>query len=470
MIYDNFVSEVKKHCMLRPREKVLIAVSGGPDSIALLLLFLKLTKEMKFNLSVVHVNHGLRTNESKLDEKFVSQFCKNNNLKLHVKKVNVLSLMKKGKFSLEDAAREARYGAFEEICKRHKIKKVALAHTKDDQAETFIMRVVRGGGLKGLSGIWPVRQNGDITFIRPLLNVSKSEITHFLKNKKQNYRTDSSNLESNCLRNKIRLKTIPYLKKNFNSQLSDALCRQTDILREAYKYIQKKAILAYSKSCVKSKSGININLIKFRKLDITIAYEVLRICILHLKGDLKDFSYVNLNALWQMSQSSDGSESIILSDGILGRREYSNLKLSRELNFRTLSRDKKIKPKLLKTPGITKIKFLRCEIQTQIIMSTGRINYKNNPLVEYIDFDKVQSCLQVRTRIAGDKFKPLGLKKNKSLKDFFIDLKVPSSQRDNIPLITDAKSIIWVAGYRISQDYKVKKDTRQILKLKITYL
>jgi len=470
MIYDKFTSDVKKYHMLHSQEKLLIAVSGGPDSVALLLLFLKLTKKLKFDLSVVHINHNLRANESKSDEDFVRQLCEDYCLKLYTRNIDVASLARKEKLSLEDAAREARYRTFDKICKKYKIKIVALAHTKDDQAETYLMRIMRGAGLKGLSSIWPISQNKSMVLIRPLLGVSKAEIIAFLKHEKQHYRIDSSNLTPDYHRNKIRLKALPYLSKNFNPQLCDVLNRQTNILREAYQYIQKEATIEYPRVCAKSKKGINIDLSKFRKLDTALAFEVLRICLLNIKGHLKDISYDNLSMLWQISENKAGSESIILTDEIRGVREYSNLRIFKRVQSKAKDKRKKVKSKRLKIPGCTEFKALNCRIQTQILKSTSKISYKNDPSLEYIDFDEVQGCLKLRTRIIKDKFKPLGLKSNKSLKRFFIDLKVPLSQRDNTPLITDDENIIWVAGFRISEDYKVKKDTLRILKLKITYL
>ena len=470
MIYDNFISEVKKYHMFHPQEKVLLAVSGGPDSVALLLLFLRLKKKLDLDLSAVHINHNLRASESNSDEKFVRRLCKEHNINLYIKKIGVSVLAKKEKLSLEDAAREARCRTFEKICKKYKIKKVVLAHTKDDQAETYLMRLLRGAGLKGLSGIWPVREHKDLVFMRPLLGVSKAEIIRFLKQERQNYRIDSSNLKPDFLRNKIRLKTIPYLRKNFNPQLCDILSRQTDVLRQVYQYIQKEAELIYARICTKSKKGIDIDLVKFRELDTALAFEVLRLCLLSVKGHLKDISYDNLNALWQMSQNKAGSKVVILSDEIRGVREYSSLRILTNLKAKAGSKVRKNKPKRLKIPGITEFKDLNCKIYTKILKPKGKINSKNDSSVEYIDFDKIQGYLRLRTRVIKDKFTPLGLKNRKSLKNFFIDLKIPVSQRNNIPLVIDNENIVWVAGFRISEDYKVNKETCRILKLKITEL
>ncbi len=456
--------------MLHSQEKLLIAVSGGPDSVALLLLFLKLSKRLNLNLSVVHINHNLRANESNSDEDFVRQLCDDHCLKLYVRNIDVSSLAKKEKLSLEDAAREARYRTFDKMCKKYKIKIVALAHTKDDQAETYLMRIMRGAGLKGLSGIWPISQNKSMVLIRPLLGVSKAEIIAFLKHEKQHYRIDSSNLTPDYLRNKIRLKALPYLSKNFNPQLCNVLNRQTNILREAYQYIQKEAAMEYPRVCVKSKKGINIDLIKFSKLEVALAFEVLRVCLLNLKGDLKDISYDNLNMLWQVSQNRDGSKLIVLSDEIRGIREYSNLSIFKRVQSKAKDKRKKVKSKRLKIPGCTEFKTLKCIIKTNMLKPSSKIRHKNDPSIEYIDFDEVQGCLKLKTRVIRDRFKPLGLKNSKSLKNFFIDLKVPLSQRDYTPLITDDENIIWVAGFRISEDYRVKKSTNRILKLKITYL
>lgn len=456
--------------MLNKHDAVLLGISGGPDSLALLLLFLKLKKKSNgcLKLFAVHINHKIRKAESDTDENFVRTLCKKHKVKLFVRNIDVVGLAKKKKLSLEDAARNARFKVFELICNQNNIKKVALAHTKNDQAETFLMRVLRGSGLQGLSGIWPVRKHNNIVLIRPLLNISKKEILQFLRASGDTYCIDSTNRKDDYLRNKIRLKTIPYLKRNFNIKLEDVFCREADILREAYSYVRSEASSKYLNIVSRTRGIININLNKLEMLPKTLAYEILRIAILESKANLKDISYDNLHDILRLSQRKQGSQILYIDNDIKIVREYSNLAVSSLSERETRG---KIKPcKLIKINGEVILRNLDCKISTKILKDKAAKLINENASKEYIDFNKINKKLSVRTRKSGDKFKPLGLKRKKSLKKFFIDMKIPAAQRDFIPLLVDGDQIVWVAGIRLSEDYKVTGAAKRILELKISYL
>jgi tRNA(Ile)-lysidine synthase len=469
MIYDKFALEVKKYHMLKPRDKILLAISGGPDSVALLLSFLKLKKTLHLKLAAVHINHKLRTKESNLDEKFVKELCKLFKVKLYIKRIDVASLAKKEKLSLEDAARQARLKVFEDLAQKQRINKVALAHTKDDQAETYLMRLLRGAGLKGLSGIWPIRKYGKIVLVRPFLKVSKKEIISFLKENKQSYRIDSSNLTTDYLRNKIRLEAIPYLRKNYNPQLIDVLCRQADISRLAYEYIHRQAKSAYLQICKSRRGEIIFDLAKLRNLDEAVALELIRFALNRLKGDLKDITFENLYTLWQAAQNRKGSEVVTVTNNIVGLREYSTLKIAKTSVGKLYGKSKNFIIKV-NVPGITEVDELKCRIEAKILPNKKPLKDTHNKYIEYIDLTKIKNSLEIRTRLARDTFKPLGFKHLQSLKTFFINSKVPVSKRNRVPLLLDGKRIIWVVGYRISEDYRIKRGTSRILKLKVTYL
>jgi tRNA(Ile)-lysidine synthase len=329
------------------------------------------------------------------------------------------------------------------------------------------MRVLRGSGLQGLSGIWPVRKYNNIVLIRPLLNISKKDILRFLKASNESYCIDSTNRTGDYLRNKIRLKTIPYLKRHFNSQLEDIFCREATILREAYHYIRKEAYRLYLKLVSKKKDAISINLNKLKNLPNAVVCEILRMMILESKGNLKDISYDNLQDILCLSQSRCGSKILYVDNDIKIVREYSKLSM---IKLKARAKGHKIKlAKTIKINGGTQFKDLDCRISTKVLKAGAVKVTKKYPFKEYIDVHKIKNKLAVRVRKSGDRFKPLGLKRKKSLKKFFIDMKIPAAQRDFIPLIVDADQIVWVAGIRLSEDYRVTNATKQILELKISY-
>jgi len=288
MLVDKVRDTIKRLNLLEFGDKVLVAVSGGPDSVALLLILNDLRHEFGLELHIAHLDHMLRK-ESAKDAAFVKKITGKLHLSITTARINVGSLAKKR--SLEEVAREARLDFLFKTAKRIKADKIALGHTKDDQAETVLMRLIRGSGLEGLRSILPKRNIRGFIVIRPLIEVTRDEIVKYLKEKKIKPRLDKTNLETKFLRNRIRNVLIPYLKK-FNPNIKDILADMTNNIGYDYDYLINVAQTAINNSKSRTKnSEIKINLEKFLKYPLAIQRMMIRLAIKDFKGDLRKISF-----------------------------------------------------------------------------------------------------------------------------------------------------------------------------------
>jgi len=279
--------------MLKEKDTVLAAVSGGPDSVALVLSLLDLKEKYAIKISIVHLNHMLRGEESLRDELFVKELSHKLNLPFHGEQKDVNTYAKKHGLSIEEAGREARYQFFDSVAKTRGYTKIAFGHNKDDNAELVLMNLLRGSGPKGLSGIPPIR-NGK--YIRPLIRISKKEILEFLKHKKQAYMFDSSNKNIAYLRNNIRYNLIPHLESEYNPEIKGALDRLSNIVRQEDDFLDKETKKVFYHSLIKSKgSSIIFSKSKISTLHPALLNRVLRMAIKKIKNDLKRISFVHID-------------------------------------------------------------------------------------------------------------------------------------------------------------------------------
>lgn len=295
---------IQKYNLIEKDEKVLVAVSGGPDSLALLQVLLSL----KYDVCVAHVNHGLRENAIS-DEIFVRQFCEERKIPCFVKQVSLKSLMKTEKslkgMSLEEAGRKVRYDFFEEMATQNHCTKIALAHNANDNVETVMMNLLRGSGLTGLKGIEPKR--GKI--VRPLLEVSREEIEAYCKAENLTPRQDESNQETIYTRNKIRLELIPYIEKNINSNVMQNISRMSEIVREEERYLSKQAELAYQSVLQKEeKTEVICDLKAFNLLDIVLKRRIILKSIIKVLGNAKDIEKVHVDDIVKLCKNNVGGK------------------------------------------------------------------------------------------------------------------------------------------------------------------
>ncbi len=289
---------IEKYNLIDKDDKIVVAVSGGPDSISLLDILYKLN----YNICVAHVNHGLRENAI-IDQKFVEDFCNKRNIPCFIKQIKLKEL--KDKMTLEEAGRKERYDFFYEIMKNQKCNKIATAHNSNDNAETVIMNIIRGSGVSGLKGIEPIRDN----VIRPLIEITRKEIEEYCKENELNPRHDESNDEDIYTRNKVRLKVIPYIEENINSNVVNNINRLSSIVLEEEKYIEKEAEKAYNECLIASEENRNVyNLKKFNSLDIVIKKRLIKKFIINLLGNAKDIEKVHIDDIVKLCDKNIGGK------------------------------------------------------------------------------------------------------------------------------------------------------------------
>ncbi len=293
---------IQKYHLMEKNEKLLVAVSGGPDSLALLQILLSLG----YTVCVAHVNHGLREN-ALLDETFVKAFCEERNIPCFIKKLKLKENAKKEfkGMSLEEAGRKARYDFFDEVVKQQKCTKIVTAHNRNDNVETVIMNLFRGSGLTGLRGIEPKRGN----IVRPLLEVSREEIENYCESQNLTPRQDESNQETIYTRNKIRLEVIPYIEKNINSNVMQNISRMSEIIREEERYLFAQAEMAYQSVLLKEEeTEVICDLKAFNLLDIVLKRRIILKSIIKVLGNVKDIEKVHVDDIVKLCKNNVGGK------------------------------------------------------------------------------------------------------------------------------------------------------------------
>lgn len=453
-LFEKILKTIQNQKLIKKNDKIVIAVSGGGDSTALLHILYNLKKTYNLEIHILHINHLIRGKESHLDAEFVKEAACNFNLPFHYYEINVPEFKIKHKLSLEEAARISRQKIYSEVLKLTGAEKLALGHTLDDQAETIIMRLLRGAGGEGLKAM--SAKNGDV--IRPLIEIKKKEILNFLKEKKVRYRLDKSNLKKDFTRNKIRLDLIPKLKKEYNPNLEKILFQTSQAIGLDNEYLNQEASLAFNKISKILNGSIFIKKKVAEKLHPAILVRVFKVAINTLQKDLKDIGYTHYQALKNLITAQTGKK-IILPGGIEACAAYDNIIISRTKN-KILK--KTFKSRKLKINGATYLEEINLTFYSKILKEKPD-SLKCNPCKIYADLDKCGGEIIIRSRNKGDRFCPLGLKGNKKIKKLMIDSKIPHDRRDIIPILEAKKKILWVAGLRMDERFKVRDESKKIL-------
>lgn len=491
--FSKLIEQVKKaiieNKLIEAGDRVVVGVSGGPDSISLLHALVELRQELKFNIFCTHINHMIRGLESDLDEEYVKEFCDKYKIPISVYKFDIPKLAKEKKLSTEETARVCRYEAFEEERIKLTCNKIAVAHNKNDQVETLLMRMMRGTSPSGLACMQPIRDN---LFIRPLLGISRNEIEDYCTKNNLNPRMDQSNNEPIFTRNKIRLELIPYLERNYNENLTDSLYRLSKIAGEDKSYftmVVEKFIanhVKFSKSTATSntakkvetdlKPGENLkaefSIEEFNQEHLAIRKKIL----LRLAEEIykaEDISYINLESAVKFLEVGKTSKKLELPNGIyieisygkgIIKSKHPKQRLEKELvdyKNENVDPEKEISKAGCETSRVGKL-------HETIINPDAIRNLKNNDYIKYFDYDKILNDnlkLILRKRRAGDFIKPLGMSGTKTIKEIFIDEKIPREEREEVMLVCLGSKVIWIIGSRINEDFKVTKDTKQVLML-----
>jgi len=455
MLEDKVLKTIRDNEMLGSGDKVIIGVSGGFDSTALLYLLDSLKTKLGIKLYVAHLNHKIRGAESDKDMEYVKKISKKLGITCFCESFDVPGFAKQKKMNLEDAARTFRYGYFERVAVKTGANKIASGHNADDNIETFIMRLIRGSGLKGLRGIPAVR--GGI--IRPLINTYRKDIEHYLKEKNIKPRTDQSNFDTSLFRNRIRHELLPLLE-SYNSNIKDALQRSIRLAKQEYDLIEREAEKLCGKLATKKTGMISLNVRKLSGLNIAVASEIMRKAIAYVKKDLVDISSVNIDDIFSILSSKRGKLNLT---GAFIEKKKDRLLISAKMPQKT--KEKQFSHTLY-IPGETNVNEAGYTIESELISMSNRLKLKiRDPLRALVDYDKIKAPLIIRNRKPGDVFYPLGLKGKKKLQDIFVDEKIDIDERDRIPVVEDGKNIVWIVGYRVSDKAKVTPKTNKVVRL-----
>jgi tRNA(Ile)-lysidine synthase len=458
-IVNKAAATVKKYSMLSGGEKILIGLSGGPDSVCLFHVLNNMKDKFALDLNATYIDHGLRPGETDMEIAFCKKLCENLNIPFVTKSIDVKTYAREQKMNMQEAARQLRYKIFDEVSYEINARKIALGHTADDQAETLLMRLFRGSGPTGLSGIPPVRKN----IIRPLIEIERKEIERFLDDLKIDFITDSSNTKKDYLRNKIRLSLVPMIKE-FNPDITKTLSKTASIFRDEEKYFEILVTKTLMKLISrKTDSRVELFLTPFEIMDKAIIRRVLRRVIDETRG-LRGISFIHIEDIIDLIKNGRPGDRIYLPGGIRVIKEYSTLNLTSEppviLNTYNLT-----------VPGETVLKEAGVLIKASVTEAPFEASASRPQAYSALfDADKLILPLIARPRKNGDFFFPLGFGKRKKLQDFFVDEKVPRDERGRIPLITSEEDIIWVLGYRGDERFKITEETKKAIKLEVKKL
>ena len=306
---------IKKYNLIEEGDRVVIGVSGGPDSISLLDILnkFKQNKILNFEIIVAHINHQIRE-EANDDEEYVQDYCEKNKIKFYSKRIDVIKYANNNKIGLEEAGRNLRYEFFDEILQKENANKIAIAHNKNDKAETIIMNILRGSGISGLRGIEPIRDN---KYIRPIIECERYEIEKYAQENNLNPRIDKTNYENDCTRNKIRNIVLPYIKKEFNSNIVETINRLSNIATETEEYIQKQAVEIFKELIIEENSkNIVLDLKKFNSKDKLIRKKILIYTISKVLGNSQNIEMVNIDDVIKMCDKNIGNKYLMPNKNI----------------------------------------------------------------------------------------------------------------------------------------------------------
>jgi len=441
--------------MLERGDRVIVAVSGGADSVCLLDILFTLKEILGIELVVAHFDHGLRPDEDEYETDFVKSLAESFDCNFTTKKA--ARSIKPGRASLEEKARDIRYRFLNKVKAQFSAQKIATGHNLNDQAETVLMRLLRGSGPSGLSGIPPVR---DTHIIRPLIEVTRNEIESYLSGKRLSHITDSSNFETRHLRNEIRLNLLPQLEK-YQPKIVEILGRTARITREENIWLEGKAE-RWIKKWAETGSGneIVLPLSRFKGLPEPLKNHVLRQALKTTAGSLRRISLRNIDAIKLVAEGSKPQAEITLPNILAVKREYDRLiflKSKPEIPERFCY--------IMDGPGAFDLETLGCTLKLEEVERKTLAKLTTASWTACLDADLITYPLMLRNFRAGDRFVPLGMTGHKKLKSLFIDMKIPSHVREQIPILTQENEPIWVCGLRIDDRFKVTSTTKRVLKI-----
>ena len=450
--------------LLKSTTVILAALSGGADSLALFIALHRLADKHGFKLRAAHLDHGLRGAESDADAAFVEGICSQFSVPLVLDKIDVAGMRARRRLSWEQAARIARYDFLTSVAMETQSSVLALGHTSDDQAETVLLHLLRGTGIRGLRGMLPLSswraEHGSATLVRPLLNVSRQETEAYCLEHRLTPRLDSSNLEERFTRNRIRRKLMPQLEE-FNPSVKKSLLRLAHTVAQDVAYLDQQAASVWSSLAVVEQDGVRLDRHAFKALHPSLQAHVLHRAYAQTAGEASGLNMAQIEAMKDLAVKGAGL-SLSLHGGVRFGTSYEEILITGKnapLSNCTLDET------TLRVPGETRVGGWRVDIRLLEGRNQPSDLKHDNPYCAYLSLDALGEELKVRSRLPGDRFQPLGLPCGKSLKEFMIDAHVPRSQRNGTPLVMANDRVAWVVGWRIAHWDRVTPETEVVLEV-----
>lgn len=448
---------IKQHNLIEEGDLVIIGLSGGPDSLALLHILRKLKQELKFKIHAAHLDHSFRGEEAEKEALWVAELCKDWDIPCTLQKEDVPALAKAKGLSAEEAGHLARKKLFFTLLKELKGQKIALGHHANDQAETVLMHFLTGAGLEGLRGLTPL--NGPI--IRPLLYAKRSDIEEYCNQVGLEPRRDPSNEENDYLRNKIRNLLIPWLREHINPNIVDTINKTADVVGVDDDYLQS-GIKELANNIVSS-SGLKrltLDLKDWEQLPQAIQRRLIRYVYQQIRQK-QGLPFHNVEQVRALAEKKQGKKELHLPGKVIAEKNYNSLLFYPE---NEAPEKQYIKKRKLVIPGKTIIPETQQVIEAEFTEEPPK-KYSRDCV--FLPWEKEGFSLYVRARENGDRISPYGLKGSKKVKDFFIDKKIPRDKRDEILLVADEKEVLWIPGWIVSSKMNSKRKTDRYLILKL---
>ncbi len=442
----NFIREKN---LIQTGDKILVALSGGPDSVFLLRFLVKYSDKLNIKVGAIHVNHMIRGKAALEDEEFCVNLSLYLGIVLHRISKKVKSFACKNKISLEEAGRKVRYSEFEKVGRKYGYNKIATAHNCNDNAETVLLNLIKGAGLKGISGIPFMRGN----IIRPILNITKEEILNYLDGEKLNYRVDLTNLSSDYERNFLRNEIIPLIQQRLNPDVVKSLFNSSEIFKDAALVINNEVEKTLTNSSSFGKDELKISLKRLRETDKKITGFFLK-------------SLIEENFAIQVT-FNDIKKIISLIENEVGRKAELTNKLYavREREEIIVTRKKTIsagEPIFLKAGDVVKINGNTLSVTES---KNFPVKYSTSRMKEFISADNIKGNFLLRRWKVGEKFLPIGLDGSKKISDFLNEQKLPSSKKKEQLVLTNNNKIVWVVGLRLDERFKITNHTKKVYEL-----
>ena len=455
-MHDLVRSNIVNKGLIRCGDNVLLALSGGPDSVFLFYNLIKLKENLSFNLYASHINHMYRGEDAFRDEEFVRKLCDKHDIKLFVKRKHATEYARELRVTEEEAGRILRYNFFKENLNEVGGGIIAVAHNLNDQAETVLQRIIRGTGIDGLSAMSVKKDN----IIRPMLNVPKTEILEYLHNNNYEYCTDITNSQSIYGRNKIRLDLIPYLENNFNPNIQNTLYRMSEAMDRDKKIIEKYIRKIFSEVLISNDDNrVILSIEKLKKTEPEETGRILRCALELLKGNTVNVEMRHIDYIIDFISSGKTGKKINLTEAVNVEISYDNLIFNKNLENIPKFKYNIVLHEPMEINEVGKIIYCK-------VVDASEFNPEDKDTIS-LDYDLTDGSLVVRNRLPGDSMVPCGMTGVRKIKDIFIDMKIPQGERDKKLIIADDSSILWLEGFRIHNRLKVTSSTKKILNITI---